>query len=133
MIDARTFTHKHYLQFVPIGVVIDKVCDLAIEWVRLNRQVNGYLFLELDDVVFERSVLELHITHHFESIQAALIRIIHALLEPLHVLAHAKLLLLKPVARFGDFGELHGHCCVFILELVDCFQVLPDEPHEGGF
>ena len=69
LIRALSLTHKHDLELLPIGVVVDVLSELLVNSVVLHWNVDGDARLQIDDVLAQRlnfALIVLHLLEHLE-------------------------------------------------------------------
>ena len=57
LVGALALPHEHQLKFIAIRVVVDELCNAAIDCIIFDWDVDGYAGFQIDDVVFEVNVL----------------------------------------------------------------------------
>ena len=57
LVGALTLPHEHQLKLITIWVVVDKLCNAAIDCIIFDWHVDGYTGFQVDNVVFEVNVL----------------------------------------------------------------------------
>ena len=66
LVDTLTVPHKHHLQLVAVGVVVDELSYLLVNRVSLDRNIDRHPHLEIDDVALEGGSLELKVSDPVE-------------------------------------------------------------------
>lgn len=73
VVDPLVISHKHHLQLVAIRIIVDKLSHALVNLIALNRHINCYSGLQINDVVFECLILYLKAAEVFKEIETCLI------------------------------------------------------------
>ena len=83
LVDTRRLSHEHDLELLAVRVVVDVLCQLGVDCVRLDGDVNSDSALKVNDVLLQGLYLGLKVAHLLQQLQARLVRL-EALLLKLH-------------------------------------------------
>ena len=86
-VNALRITHKHNLQFISVGVVVNKLSNFHIDWIIFNWNINGNFCLEINDVAFQSRIFSFQIPNLLEHIQASLVGLKYSFLQLCHILS----------------------------------------------
>ena len=136
LVDTFRLPHEHDLKLGPLRVVVDELCQLLVNLVFLNWDVDGNPLLQVDHVLLEGLDLPLGILELLEQLQRSLVGLVHLLLELKDVVRGALQLVLKlrsglltvvlPDESFFELGLDISLLGQFLLEGNDDARLLQD-------
>lgn len=81
LIDAFALPHEHYLELGALWIIVDELCQLSVNVVLLDWDVDGNPLLQVHDVLLERLDLNLGILQLFQQLQRRLVCFVDFLFE----------------------------------------------------
>ena len=125
LVDAFGLAHKHDFKLGSLGIVVDELCELAVDHVVFHGDVDGYSLLQINDVLLQRLDFNLGVLQLLQQFQTDLVTLVHFLLHLDDVVRCILKFVLQLCFLLHEYLHVRAQCRVLILQLVDFLLLNP--------